>query len=335
MKGKIFAVICMIVLMTNLTASCKTQNSEIRKQTQEPQATNYVEESNTDSISDDYVEESNTDSISDDYVEESNSTEAEVKLEVFTYKDVVKYKYATESDLIRVAQILAKYDNYDYTKKEAIELAKKVIKHEECTSEVLEELCYSNPIEIRLMVAESEKCNEEILISLAKHCADYTEKESIKLAKKVIKHEECTSEVLGKLCYSDPIEISLMVAESEKCNEEILMYLTEHCADYTEKESIELAKKVIKHEECTSKVLGELCDIDFIEINLAVAESEKCSEEILIYLAGVCVYYKDYDYTKKEAIKLAKVLIKNKKCTSKVLEELGDSNFFRVVTIGH
>ncbi len=57
--------------------------------------------------------------------------------------EVVKCKYATENHLISVAEIVADYDAYRFiTEKEAIKLAKAIIKNEKCTSKVIKELKY-------------------------------------------------------------------------------------------------------------------------------------------------------------------------------------------------
>ena len=122
--------------------------------------------------------------------------------------EVVESKYATESHLISVAEIVADYDEYRFiTKKEAIKLVKALIKNKKCTSKVLKELIYSYSFEISLMVAKSKKCNEGTLKFLAgivarsEYSGGYPEKEAIKLAKALIKNKKSTSKVLKQLKY--------------------------------------------------------------------------------------------------------------------------------------
>ena len=127
--------------------------------------------------------------------------------------EVVESKYANESHLMSVAEIVKDYDEDDayISKKEAIKIAKAIIKNKKCTSKVLEELANSNSIEFWFMVAKSKKCNEKTLKRLAENIKDYdeyhafisiTKKEAIKIAKAIIKNKKCTSKVLEELVAS-------------------------------------------------------------------------------------------------------------------------------------
>ncbi len=103
-------------------------------------------------------------------------------------RQIHKCKDVTEEYLLKVAEICVDYEDYGYTEKEAIKLAKGIVKHKKCTTSVLEKLWKSRPFEIMLMLANSKKSNEEILELLAEICVDYedygyTEKEAVKLAK--------------------------------------------------------------------------------------------------------------------------------------------------------
>ncbi len=193
-----------------------------------------------------------------------------------------------------------------------------------------------------LEVVESKYATENHLMSVAEIVADYdkyrfiTKKEAIKLVKALIKNKKCTSKVLKELIYSHSFEIYLMVAESEKCDEETLELLAriagryKEDGDYTKKEAIKLAKALIKNKKCTNKVLKELIYSYSFEISLMVAKSKKCNEGTLKLLAGIIALYEYGGYPEKEAIKLAKAIIKNKKCTSKVLKKLIYSHSFEI-----
>ena len=268
--------------------------------------------------------------------------------------EVVECKYATESHLMSVVEkVKAYYEDdafFSITKKEAIKIAKAIIKNKKCTSKVLEELANSMSLEFWFMVAKSKKCNEKTLKSLAEKVKAYyeddaffsiTKKEAIKIAKAIIKNKKCTSKVLEELANSMSLEFWFMVAKSKKCNEKTLKSLAEKVKAYyeddaffsiTKKEAIKIAKAIIKNKKCTSKVLEELANSMSLEFWFMVAKSKKCNEKTLKSLAEkVKAYYEDdafFSITKKEAIKIAKAIIKNKKCTSKVFEEL-------VASFGH
>ncbi len=302
MKGKIFAIICMIALLSSLTACSSSSEKvvyEVRKQTQEPETC----------ISDNETEEATPTNIID-YLDK--------QVETWDYDamtGVADCDQAIEQHLLKVAQYCVQYAHSD--------LAKKVLNNENCTELVIEELATSSDYDILEIITLSREASKKALIKIVEYCVQYGHSD---LAGKVLNNENCTELVIEELATSSNYDILEIITLSSKASEKVLIMIAEYCAEYCSQYGhVDLAKKVLANENCTKLVVEELATSDYYDVLELITLSDKVTKKALIKIAGYCAQYGHVD--------LAKKVLANEKCSKLVVKELATSDYYDVLEL--
>lgn len=191
-----------------------------------------------------------------------------------------------------------------------IGIAELLDKNPRSTGKVMEELAKSEQGNIALIVAKSKKSNEKALLLLAKDLVEessygYVDHYMLDLIDALTKNPKRTSKVLAEI--------------AKLC-------INHDGASY----ALNLAKRLVKNSKSSDRVMRELVKSDWFCMQFIVAKSKKSKEETLRLSAEWCA---NFPYGTR-AKQLAKFLSKNPNSTVKVMAELANSEFPKVVSIG-
>ena len=132
----------------------------------------------------------------------------------------------------------------------------------------------------------------------------------------------------------------LEVANCDVATEKSLLEVAKKCANYytmsyNESAAVELANAISKNPNSTDNVMKTLTESVYHDVWLVVANSEKSKEGALQSVAKKCANCYTMSYNKSAAVELANAISKNPNSTNAVMEELVNSAFPEVTSIGH